>query len=194
MRTCLPAVVILGLAGASSSCGVERREPFDGDPAFRMSQPARLYFANVRSSNYYHERPPGTSLDLYRLKAISQTTQRPMVYPVIVQATLRDEAYVFVRTNDFPGFGDPPLVERVAAGTPGDQPDTLSGGTGTRPEQRAFADSLRVAIVRGDGLYVRLADGTRAAILDDRATRQQFLTVMGDYRRLIERGGAAPAE
>ena len=170
-----------------TSCGVERSEPFDGDPAFRMSQPARLYFANIRANRYYHERPLGTELDVYRLKSISQTAKRPLLIPVIVQAYTKDEAYVFVKPNDYPGLSEPLHIEFASPTRTGH----FQAGNGTRPEQRALADSLQASLLRGDSVYVRLAGDAREPVFTDHKERSDFLTVMLDYRALIERGGKA---
>ncbi len=179
------AFVLLGFAIAVGcvACDTKRREPFDGDPAFRVSQPSRLYFANIRASSYYFEKPRGTELEVYRLRKFSNTAKRPMLVPVIVQAYLKDEAYVFVRPNDFPGV-DPALRVRFAAA------DTAGGydlGDGTKPAQLALAEALRRSIVRGDSLYLRMSDGSETSIYPTRAERGLFLTVMADYDRLRDK-------
>ncbi len=172
------AVVLM----STIACGLERTEPFAGDPEFRMSQPAQLFFANIRSSQYYHERPAGTELDMYRSKAFSQKTERPMLIPIIVQAYLKDEAYLFVKPNSYSGLVEPLHVSYRSARASG----TFDKGVGTRLDHRTLADSLAASLSRGDSLFVRLADGQMRSILEDAWERKHFLTVMADYARLME--------
>ena len=177
-------VLALGaLALGAPACETQRREPFDGDPRFRVSQPSRLYFANVRTSSYYLERPRGTELEVYRLRQFSQTAKRPLLIPVIVQAYLKDEAYVFVRPNDFPGIASPLRVDFRGADTAG----TLALAVPTKPNQVAFAEALRRSIRRGDSLAVHLEGDARAPVYPTRAERGLFLTVMRDYDALTDK-------
>ncbi len=106
-----------------------------------------------------------------------------MLIPVIVQAYLKDEAYVFVRPNDFTGI-DPGLRVRFAAA---DTSGTYGLDSGNKPAQLALAEALRSSMVRGDSLYLALSDGTEARIYPTRAERGLFLTVMADYDRLRDK-------
>lgn len=173
----LPMLMLL------AACGTKRKEPFDGDPAFRMSQPSRLYFANIRASSYYFEKPKGTDLEVYRLRKFSNTAKRPMVIPLIVQAYLKDEAYVFVRPNDFPRLGPGLRIDFT-------HPDTSGSyvlDAGSKAQQLQLAEDLRTSVLRGDSLSVRLNDGTAAPIYRTREERGHLLTVMLDYDRLRDK-------
>ena len=186
-RTTYRIVGILLLLAIVIGCGLEREEPFDGDPEFRMSAPARLYFANVRSAHYYYERPRGTDLDVYRLKTLSQTTARPMLLPLIVQAYLNDEAYLFIKPNAYEGVQEPLSVRLGLAADAA----RLNAGSGSRHDQRVFGDSLRAAVLRGDSLYLVLSDGRLERVLAEAQDKAAFLTVLQDYHTLIARGGKA---
>ena len=179
----LGVLLAIGILLEADGCTEARREPFAGDPRFRVSQPSRLYFANVRTTSYYLQRPRGTELEVYRLRQFSQTAERPLLIPVIVQAYLKDEAYVFVRANDYPGIADPLAVDFAGADTAG----THVLAVPSKPQQVAFAEALRGSILRGDSLHVQLVDGGRAAIYETRAERGLFLTVMRDYDGLTDR-------
>ena len=183
LATYTKRLVCAGLAVVALACGAERREPFDGDPRFRVSQPSRLYFANVRTTSYYLERPRGTDLEVYRLRRFSRSAKRPGLYPVIVQAFLKDEAYVFVRPNAYPGIASPLAVDFRGADTSG----TYTLAVPSKPEQVAFAEALRGSMLRGDSLTVHLDDGGRAPIYTTRAERGLFLTVMRDYDALTDK-------
>ena len=179
----LGLLLAVGLLLEADGCEKARREPFAGDPLFRVSQPSRLYFANVRANSYYFERPRGTDLELYRLRRFTKTGKRPTLTPVIVQAYLKDEAYVFVRPNDYPGIGPELAVDFRGRDTSG----THRLAVPSKPNQVAFAEDLRRSISRGDSLYLHLAGDERAPIYQTRAERGLFLTVMRDYDALTDK-------
>lgn len=178
-------VGLLALAAwAACSAPAPQPIPSDADPAFRVSEPSRLFFLNVRANSYYQERPKGTELDLYRSRRFSQTAQRPVLVPVIVHAWLKGEAYLFVRPNAFPELAPGPVV-RWRAG------DTLGGRhvlrIPTRPAQFAFANDLYASMLAGHELAVQLRDSTFAPVFETRAERAAYLAVMRDYYRLTDR-------
>lgn len=177
-------VGLVAMVQLEDACeGGKREEPFVGDPQFSVSQPSRLYFANVRSSSYYLERPKGTELELYRLRRFSQTRKRPTLTPVIVQAYLKDEGYVFLRPNAFPGIASPLSVDFSGVDSAGTYTLTVP----TRPLQLAFAEDLRRSIRRGDSLALHLDGGAHVPIYETRAERGLFLTVMRDYDALTDK-------
>ena len=184
----LALLLAVGLLLEADACNKERHEPFDGDPRFRVSQPSRLYFANVRATSYYFERPRGTELELYRLRQFSKTGKRPTLTPVIVQAYLKDEGYVFMRPNDYPGILSEYGVDFRGETRDGrDTAGTYRLEVPTKPNQLAFAEDLRRSILRGDSLALHLVGGERAPIYTTRAERGLFLTVMRDYDALTDK-------
>ena len=189
VRTAASSLLMVALSAlALGACRNERHEPFDGDPRFRVSQPSRLYFANVRATSYYLERPRGTELEIYKLRQFSKTGKRPMLTPVIVQAYLKDEAYVFLRPNTYPGILSEFGVDFRGVTSGGrDTSGTYRLRVPTKPEQAAFAEDLRRSILRGDSLALHLVGGERAPIYATRAERGLFLTVMRDYDALTDK-------
>ena len=184
---CPPAVLIsLGyvLLLAISACQAPAPKAREaGDPEFRTTPPSRLFFANIRSSSYYRERPAGTDLDVYRFRRFSQTAQRPMLIPVIVEAYLKDEAYLFMRPNDFPDFHSPISIRAYQ-----NQQDTI-----LRLEDRSRSGELNFALAmyerlyEGDTIRVMLRDSSWHELYDLRAERSALFAVMQDYFRLTER-------
>lgn len=172
-------VVVLIAACASP----EPQEAVEGEKMFRTTDPSRLFFNNVRSSSYYLERPRGTDLELYRNRAFSQTAKRPVLVPIIVNAWLKHEAYLFVRPNDFPGLHDPLTVYWRADTTVGQ----LRLETPTRPEQYRFANALYTHVRSDHKLDVLLQDSSRSPIFESRAERAAYLATIRDYYRLTER-------
>ena len=167
------------------SCGETHRpdRSADADPAFRVSEPSRLFFLNVRAANYYQTRPRGTEVDLYRSRKFSQTQRRPVLVPTIVHAYLKNEAYLFVQPNDFPGLADPLTVAWESADSSG----AYRLDVPTRPAQLAFAIDLYERMLDGHRLAVVLADSSRVPVFETRTERSQYLGVMQDYFRLTDR-------
>lgn len=183
MARALAAVVLLLLAAAA--CG-EPHHPdrsADADPAFRVSEPSRLFFLNVRAASYYHSRPRGTDLDLYRSRRFSPTQRRPVLAPTIVHAYQKNEAYVFVEPNGFPGIADPLTVVWRHADSAG----TYRLDVPTRPGQFAFAVDLYEGMLAGHELAVLLRDSTDVPLYETRTERGHYLGVMRDYFRLTDR-------
>ncbi len=178
--TILPIFALPVLVACSAP---QPQRDFTGDPDFRTTQPSRLFFANVRASNYYLERPAGTELSLYRNRKFSQTSKRPILIPVIVQALLKDEAYLFIRPNDFRGLADPLTVAWSTDTSKG----TYTLDVLTRPAQFDFATELYAALLGGQRLSVRLADSSYMPIFEDEVERAAFAVTTADYYRLTER-------
>ena len=184
-RSLAAAAVCLATALAPAGCEAPRAQrDFSGDPAFRTTPPSHLFFKNVRASSYYAERPKGMELDLYRHRRFSQTAKRPMLIPVIIDDWMRDQAYLFVRPNDFAGIHDPLTVKvmRPRGDTVLTMPDVP-----TRPAQFAFANELYAQLLEGHRVYLLQVDSTYLPIYEQRAERASYLAVMQDYYRLTER-------
>ncbi|MFK8055718.1 MAG: hypothetical protein AB8F78_06320 [Saprospiraceae bacterium] len=156
---------------------------FTGEKIFRTTQPSRLFFANTRSFNYYRKRPKGTDLDVYRLRKFRVTRKRPTLVPIIVDAYLKDEAYLFIEANEFPGLSDP-ITFRAATEA---KADTFSLDLPSRKGQLEFATDLYEGILNGHRIGVLVRDTGFVEIYDKRADRAAFQAVFKDYYRLTER-------
>jgi len=175
------AILVIGLVLACSSPAPEPVS--EGDPAFRTTDPSRLFFQNVRSASYYLERPKGTALELYRHRRFSQTAKRPLLIPIIVQAWVKHEAYLFIRPNDFPQIHQPLTVRWQYQ----DESAEISMTEGTRSDQFQFANDLYASVRAGHNLELLKQDSSYTPILTSRAERSAFLATVRDYYRLTER-------
>jgi len=174
--------VMIAVMLASCAPPQPQRE-FTGEKIFRTTQPSRLFFANTRAHSYYRKRPPGTDLDVYKLRKFQFTTKRPMLIPIIVDAYLKDEAYLFVEANKFPGLSDP-ITFRVESK---ESIDTLRLDLPSRKAQLAFATDLYAGIMEGHKISVMVRDTGFVEIYEKRAERSAFQAVVKDYYRLTER-------
>ena len=182
----VPSALLFGLLALIVCGGCASPEPevdFTGDEAFRTTDPSRLFFNNVRSSSYYLERPRGTDLELYRNRKFSQTVKRPILVPIIVNAWLKHEAYLFVRPNDFPELHSPLTVQWRTDSTAGHYVLDVP----SRPAQYEFASRLYGSVRSGHPLAVMLRDSSYVPVFEQRAERAAFLATVRDYYRLTER-------
>ncbi len=106
-----------------------------------------------------------------------------MVTPTIVDAYLKDEAYLFVEANKFPSITTP-LTIRIKSDT---LLDTISLQLPTRKAQLAFATDLYEGILNGHRIEVLTQDSVFLEIYEKRAERAAFQSVFTDYYRLTER-------
>ena len=175
------ATCLLGLLFACSSPDT----PAEGQRSlFRTTQPSHLYFKNIRSNSYQMETQTGTRVDLYQLRSSADTKGRPMLYPVIADNWMEDEAYIFLEPNDFTeGFSD---TLRVAWRTQRD-----SGRYELAPHNREgqfrFAQQLYEGLRAGYRFHIRTADGDYAPLFQNNRDRRNFLTTLRDYNKLIEK-------
>lgn len=176
--------VFLFLSAFTACTSPEPQREFTGDKQFRTTDPSRLYFNNIRSTDYYRERKPGTRIDLYRHRKLSFKDDRPVLHPVIVNNWMKDEAYIFIEKNPYRNGWSDTLTIRWSQG------DTLSGyyelPLGTRPAMYEFAGKIYGAMKDKQTMEVKTAKGNFVPILRDGNDRSTFQMVMRDYYKLTE--------
>ena len=176
-------LILFLLAFLAFQCQVpEAQKDFTGDSQFRTTDPSRLYFKNMRASHYYNRRKPNTKIDLYTLRKFSNDHKRPILYPVIVNNWLQDEAYVFIEKNKYAEFTDTLDIMWKT--------DTLSEGFQlalfNKANQYEFAGRLYEKLLNNEELHLKNKNGKWVPIFQNRADRLHFLSTMRDYYRLTE--------
>ena len=155
---------------------------FSGNPKFQTTDPARLYFKNIRSIAYYKTRKPHSDIDIYQLKKKAQTIKRPIIHPMIVDNWLGNEAYLFLEKNDFPRFFDPLTIKTVQ--------DTTTAifeiDVFNKDNQYDFAANIYEALKARQTLLVKDKAGQFIPILENYQDKSNFMITMTDYFRLIE--------
>lgn len=167
------------------ACSSPEAPPATSDSGiFRTTPPSHLYFKNIRSSSYRMETQAGTRVDVYRLRSSDDTPERPIIQPVIADNWMADEAYIFLETNDFKeGFSD---TLRVTWQSEGD-----SGRYELIPRDREgqfrFAQQLYEGLRSGYRFRIQTAGGDYAPLFENNRDRQNFLTTLRDYNKLVEK-------
>ena len=162
--------------------GPEAQKAFTGEQQFRTTDPSRLYFNNVRSSYYYNRRKPNTKIDLYTLRRFARDRNRPILYPVIVNNWMQDEAYIFIEKNDYEAFGDTLIIEWKSDSLQGE----LALALFNKKNQFEFAGKLYEALTEQHELKLKKPNGGLVPIFENQLDRSNFITTMRDYYRLTE--------
>jgi len=160
----------------------EAQKEFTGERQFRTTEPSRLYFNNIRSSNYYQEQQTNRT-DVYRFRKFSNTANPPLLSPVIVNNWLEDEAYILFEKNEFdPGFSDTLTVKWTSSSDSGFYHLPLPNWE----NQYQFAGQLYESLQKNHELSIKTSAKKFIPLLENKSNQQHFRTVINDYYRLTE--------
>ncbi len=168
------------------SCNGNKKDPVqpEGASRFRTTAPSHLYFKNIRSIHYEMTTEPDTRIDLYKFRRFSETDRRPILYPVIVDNWMQDEAYLLIRPNDYRG-GIPDMLQVEWQNTRDSGRYLLQSADWT--DQHRFAQQLYQSLQEKHQLLLLDKEGNFVPLFDDKQDQISFLTTMRDYYRLTER-------
>ncbi len=155
---------------------------YTGEKEYRTTDPSRLYFNNIRSTSYFRKRKPNTRIDMYTLRKFSRTNKRPILYPMIVNNWMQDEAYLFIEKNDYVAYADSLIVRW--------EKDTMSGqffmDVPSKKKQYHFAKNLYDCIRSKQALFIKTKTNDFVPVFKNVEDRMNFMTTMNDYYRLTE--------
>ncbi len=157
-------------------------KPFAGDRQFQTTDPARLYFKNIRSIAYYRTRKPPSEIDIYEARKSARTNKRPILYPQILDNWLDNEAYIFIEKNAFSKFVTP-LTIKVESDS---LLTTFEIAIFNKKNQYEFAGNMFQALKNGQVLSVKTKEGVFIPIFQNYQDKANFMMTMQDYYRLIE--------
>ncbi len=155
---------------------------FSGTPKYKTTDPARLYFNNIRSIAYYRTRKLHSEIDIYQLKKKAQTVARPIIHPMIVDNWLDNEAYLFLEKNDFRQFFNP-LTIKIEQDT---SSTIVAINVFNKGKQYDFAAKIYAALKARQTITVKNKEGQFIPILENYQDKSNFMITMTDYFRLIE--------
>ena len=174
--------------GFSCQNSTEPKEVTDTSSPFYVDDADHLFFKNTRA--YYYDQSMGPGQDnsqrmhLYQLKKFSNTKDRAILFPVIVDNWIKDEAYLFVETNAYQeGYAYPLSVFAITG------QDSLYFQLERKdiPGQLAFARNISKKLKEGHNLYIRTATDRFDPLLSDPSDQLNFQTTVKDYERLIQK-------
>lgn len=154
-----------------------------GDRRFRTTPPSLLYFKNMRSTQYTVDEQPKSRIELYRLSKFETTSRYPVLYPVIANNWLEDEAYLFLQPNEWKaGFLSPLTLSQDTAWSSA----ALQLQPPTPQRQYELSLLLYESLKQGEVWYAAAADSTFAPLFADGDERAYFLTTVRDYLKLTD--------
>jgi len=154
-----------------------------GSSKYSTIDPARLYFKNIRSIAYYRTRKPNSKIDIYQSKKKIYTDKRPILYPLIVDNWLDNEAYLFLEKNNFISFFDP-LTIKAEQDT---STTTFEIAVFNKDNQYEFATKIYEALKKRETLSVKTKEEIFVPIFENYQDKSNFIMTMNDYFRLIEK-------
>lgn len=152
---------------------------------FSTNAPSHLFFKNMRSSYYQATQQAGTKVDLYQLRKIKSDNSRPLIYAVIADNWMKDEAYLLIQTNAFEkGFQSPLAVywsdEKEEGVIEMKSPANFE-------HQYAFAIALEEVLKKNYSFYIMDENEERTPVFESYDQKSWFLTTLRDFKKLTEK-------
>ncbi|MEM6316452.1 MAG: hypothetical protein AAF960_02220 [Bacteroidota bacterium] len=161
----------------------EKPKAFTGDRQFQANDPSRLYFKNIRSIAYYRTRKPHSKIDIYKFRKLDMTDKRPILYPMILDNWMDEEAYIFLEKNAYSKFGDPLTIKATAQDS---TENILTIDVFNKKNQYTFAEQVFEALQSKQDLSVLTKDSSYIPIFANYKDKSAFVITMKDYYRLID--------
>ena len=138
----------------------------------------------MRSSYYSSSQQPGTKVDLFQLRKIKMDDASPLIYPVIADNWMEDEAYLLIQTNEYKNGFQSPLTlywsnEKEEGRIEMKRPANFE-------HQYAFARELEKVLKQDHVLQVLTEKGERVPVFETYDQKSWFFTTLRDFRKLIE--------
>jgi hypothetical protein len=163
------------------ACSPSEKKTEKEKSPFRTTAPSLLYFKNIRSTSYSVQEQANTRMEMYKLNAFSSDTDRPIIYPIIVNHWLEDKAYLFLNFNEFEKGIYRPVTIKVGA------EETIILDPVTIPNQYDYAVSISEALDKELPLEIKGEDGEFHPLMENQKDRSAYLICLRDYLRLIEK-------
>lgn len=181
-KSLLPILLVWGCACNHPPESADNK----ANPLFSTTQPSRLYFKNMRSYYYQQSTKPGTKIDVYVLKKILQSTEKPMLIPVIADNWMEDEAYILLERSTHPYLSTDTLTVRWESEKTGEsgiytmvQPSIQS--------QYELAKFMYESLNSGHKLSFLTPNKEWKALFSNAQEAQNFSITIRDYNTLTEK-------
>ncbi len=176
-------VCLLLLLGCESSENLPPPPPVD--TRFQTSDPARLYFNNIRSTNYTIQEYTQRYTKNYTLNSWPDTAATPFLIPTIIDYWLYDQAYLDLNWQGLPNSLDLPWKLLSIGKT---TTDTIVMEGKRWDQQYDFAKALHAAIVQSNQqLALLLSDTIQLPVMADSEVRRLFRLTWRDQQALADK-------
>lgn len=168
---------------AAFSCNPDKHKVIDlYQPQFKTIPSTVLFFRNVRAPYYDKVELYEAKMNQFRMKERNQSDTIPLMNVCILEAWLRDEAYIYVEPNAFFEQEDTIWVYWYDNAT--DSSGMYDFSAGDRERHYVFATQLYTSIQRKHSLSVKIKN-EKMPFLDDEDQREIIRKTMLDYYRLV---------
>ena len=179
----VPFVCMLLLLGCESSENLPPAPPTDA--RFQTSDPARLYFNNIRSSSYDIQEHPKRYSKSFTLSSWPDTAATPFIVPTIVDYWLYDQAYLELNWQSLPVSIELPWKLLCTSDS---VTDTLTLDSKRWDQQYEFAKAIHTAILEPNWQFALLvSDSIRLPVMEDSEVRKFFRLTWRDHQALADK-------
>ncbi|MCS6832182.1 MAG: hypothetical protein NZ521_01295 [Flammeovirgaceae bacterium] len=165
------------------SCNPDKHKIIDlTQPHFKTIPSTTLFFRNVRAPYYDKVEMYEAKMNQFRLKERNQSDTLPIINVCILEAWMRDEAYIYIEPNTFFEKEDTIWVYWRDIAT--DSSGTYHFSDGDRERHYVFATQLYTSIQQKHQLSVKIKNQI-VPFLDDENQREVIRKTLLDYYRLV---------
>lgn len=155
-----------------------------GERQLRTTAPSQLYFKNLRTADYSLIEEQTPRLDIYRLKNFPDSSEYPLIVPLIVINWLEDEAYLRFTTVPYPnGYAHPLQITFLDRNG---NLDTLQLGSDDPLRQRQNAARLRDILQRRAYRTIVTKSGNEVPVFAREYGVNWLETTLNDYFSLTD--------
>ncbi|MEL7422548.1 MAG: hypothetical protein AAFN81_06135 [Bacteroidota bacterium] len=178
-------VCMLLLLGCESQENLPPAPPLD--TRFQTTDPSRLYFNNIRSSNYNTQDFPQRYSKSYTLNNWPDTASTPFLVPTIIDYWLYDQAYLELNWQSLPANISLELPWTLVC-TSETKTDTVLMEGKRWDQQFEFAAAIHAAILEPkQELALLLSDSIRVPVMQDSEVRRLFRLTWRDHQALADK-------
>lgn len=171
------------LLGTLCSCTLDKEKEVDREKfTFTTGDDTKLFFKNMRASDYKVEEKKETRWEIYRHEDLYEDQDSLGLNIAIIINIMQDQAYLYVEPGEKLKDLDPLVI--YALDTVSKKSDTISLDIPNREGMLEFASQVYDALRAKKNLKV-LLDNEQIPILEDQEKREAFTKTMADYYRLV---------
>lgn len=153
------------------------------DKRLTTTPPSRIFFKNIRSTAYQWEQDANSRTEYYQLRKIAKLNPPPLIYPVIADIWMQDQAHILLRRSK----GDTPLPVATTVYWQKEKEEGIFQLDGLSPiSQYEFALNLYASLLKGYRLEIQFPRQQKEDLFSEQDERRYFLLSMQDYLRLTE--------
>jgi len=152
------------------------------DKRFRTTPSARIFFKNIRTYLYQWEQAPNSRTDFYLLRKIAESSPRPILYPVIADVWMQDQAHLLLRSGQYEQLPLPISIQWQSKKDSGQiRLDTLN-----KSQQYEVAMAIYNAVGTAHKIRIQFPGEEFKALFSAERDQTHFMISLQDYLRLTE--------